>query len=378
MIYVNATKYRTIGVSKFKRSFPSLQASAEGTARRPQADSVPSEHAAGKGGVPQSVAGEDAAVSPDINVAHCHGGPERPAGEFSPGKDPALDLRDRLMSSVACYVRDINQNWRRGVDTFMNVGRLCAEANARLTTAEKSELMPNLLFGEATFSKFVRIGTDTRLQTPEIQRLLPPHYTTMYAVALLTDEDLQQALAEKVLHPDLTRAQLQRWRNSHRENAGVAPSHKDAACDSAVVGLPIGSTQDAVNSGALPAMSDDSQDNKEELASAPDNAPAPEAVAPAAGPLAPPPSDDIPAFLDRRPLAPEDQGAYDAIKATWNSHVLPLWNSASEIVRERIIAEVVRANPSGYVPGRATPEVVVRRKSLGPRKVRGSLEDFPF
>ena len=88
MIYVNATKYRTIGVSKFKRSFPSLQASAEGTARRPEADTVASELAAGEGGIgPQSVAGEDAAASPNINVAHCHEGPERPAGEFSPGKD---------------------------------------------------------------------------------------------------------------------------------------------------------------------------------------------------------------------------------------------------------------------------------------------------
>lgn len=65
MIDVNATKYRTIAISKFKRSFPSLQASAEGTARRPEADTVPSELAAGKGGVvPQSVAGKDAAASP--------------------------------------------------------------------------------------------------------------------------------------------------------------------------------------------------------------------------------------------------------------------------------------------------------------------------
>ena len=56
---------------------------------RTHADIVASKLSAGKGGVgPESVAGEDAAASPDINVAHCHGGPERPAAEFSPGKDP--------------------------------------------------------------------------------------------------------------------------------------------------------------------------------------------------------------------------------------------------------------------------------------------------
>src|SRR4029079_1691861 len=121
MIDVNATKYRRIAGSEFKRSLPSLQTSAGGTARRPEAETVESEP--GKGGVvPQSVTGEDAAASPDVNVANCHEGPDRPAGEFSPGKDADLDLRDRLMSSVAHYVGEINQNWQRGVDAFMKVG----------------------------------------------------------------------------------------------------------------------------------------------------------------------------------------------------------------------------------------------------------------
>ena len=62
---------------------------------------------------------------------------------------------------------------------------------------------------------------------------------------------------------------------------GVAPSPKDAASDPAVVSLPIGSTQD-VDGGALPTMSDDKV-NKEELASAPDDAPAREPVAPSQG-----------------------------------------------------------------------------------------------
>jgi hypothetical protein len=120
---------------------------------------------------------------------------------------------------------------------------------------------------------------------------------------------------------------------------------------------------------------------REQLAVAED-APATEAIATAAAvasPSTPPPGDDdIPAFLDRRPLSPENQRAYDAIEATRNGHVLSLWNRASAVVRERIIAEVIRANPSGYVAGRATAEVGVQRKSLGPRKVRGSFEDFPF
>jgi hypothetical protein len=45
--------------------------------------------------------------------------------------------------------------------------------------------------------------------------------------------------------------------------------------------------------------------------------------------------EDIPPFLDRRPFPAEDQLAFDAIKAAWDSHVQPLLQSASAVVRER-------------------------------------------
>ena len=135
----------------------------------------------------------------------------------------------------------------------MTIARLCAEASARLTITERGELLKQLPFGEATFSKFVRIGTDTRLSTPEVQRLLPPHYTTMYAVTLLTDQELHDAIAEKVIHFELSRGELQKCRNSHRKlptKAGIAPSSKEAASDFTVAGAPIASTQDAAEQKA--------------------------------------------------------------------------------------------------------------------------------
>jgi hypothetical protein len=159
--------------------------------------------------------------------------PNAPAAEFSPGKDD-LDLRDGEASSVANYVRDINGNWKRGVDAFLNTARLCAEANGRLTTAQKRELIQGLPFGKTAFSKFVQIGSDTRLYAPDIQPLLAPHYTTIYAVTLLTDQELSLAIAEKVLHPGMDRAQLERWRKLHCEKVLVAPIPIEAESDSAV------------------------------------------------------------------------------------------------------------------------------------------------
>ena len=299
MINVDGTKYdptKSAVSSKFKR-LPPPRASTPADAG--------SEFDAGKEGadlVPYSAAGDGAAPSPnDIDVPHADGNAER-AGDFSPGKDPDLG------SLVVYYIGQIGQSWRRVVQAMIEVARLCAEANARLTAAQKSALIQALPFGNTAFSKFVQIGSDTRLYAPEIQLLLPPHYTTMYAVTLLTDEELSRAIAENVLHPDMPRAQLQKWRNSHREKLVVAPSPNEAASDPDAVGAPTTSTQGAAVSGALPSAIGNDKDVREQLAVAPKDASASEAVATAAeiaGPLTPPPNDDeIPPFLDRRPFRP--------------------------------------------------------------------------
>ena len=295
---------------------------------------------------PQSTAGGDSAPSPkDVDVADtdCDAGR---AGDFSPGKN-VPDLGNSEVPSVATYVSAINGEWQRGVDAFMNAARLCAEANERLTIAQKTELIQALPFGDTAFSKFVQIGTDTRLHAPDIQRLLPPHYTTVYAVTLLTDQELSLAIAENVIHPDMQRAQLERWRKSHFEKVVVAPIPIEAESDSAVASPPIALTQDAVEGGALRStMSDDNLNSHEQLAVAPEDAPAPGAVATAAetkAPLTPPPGDDdIPAFLDRRPLSAEDQRVYDVIMAALSG--------ASTVVRERVRAALMRESTSSRSP----------------------------
>ena len=67
-------------------------------------------------------------------------------------------------------------------------------------------------------------------------------------------------------------------------------------------------------------------------------------------PTAPLNDEDIPGFLDRRPFSPEDQRVFDKIMAAWTAHLRPLLGMASELVRERFIAEVLRA---GTAPGTA-------------------------
>jgi hypothetical protein len=44
---------------------------------------------------------------------------------------------------IAKYVEAISGNWRRGVEAFLEIARLCAEAEERLDTAQQAELKAN-------------------------------------------------------------------------------------------------------------------------------------------------------------------------------------------------------------------------------------------
>ena len=136
----------------------------------------------------------------------------------------------------------------------------------------------------------------------------------------------------------MMRDHLQKWRNAYRERFVVAPSPKEAASDPNAVTPPTPSTQGVAVSGTLPStIGDDNRDMREQLAVAPEEAPRPEAVASTAVATTSPPSDeDIPPFLDRRPLSPEDQRAFDAI--------MTALNSASPVVRERVRAALGSSN----------------------------------
>jgi hypothetical protein len=67
-------------------------------------------------------------------------------------------------------------------DSFWAFARDCVEANENLTPADRKLLVKSVPFGQSAFSKFVMCGSNKRLQKPEVICLLPPAYTTVYAV----------------------------------------------------------------------------------------------------------------------------------------------------------------------------------------------------
>ena len=147
------------------------------------------------------------------------------SNEISPGKN---SLR-KGMYSVASYAELIGESWRRSVEAIMEVARLCVEASERLSPQERRELVDKLPFSGTVLSKLIKIGKNERLQAPEVQRLLPPNYTIIYSLAGLHKYDLNRAIAERVVGPDMRRIDLEKWITVNR-----APnSSMDPICASA-------------------------------------------------------------------------------------------------------------------------------------------------
>src|SRR5258708_9764293 len=61
------------------------------------------------------------------------------------------------------------------------------------------------------FGKAGGTGKATGLNAPEVERLLPPHYSIVYLLTKLTDDELEAAVKEGVINPDMKRADLQKW-----------------------------------------------------------------------------------------------------------------------------------------------------------------------
>jgi hypothetical protein len=242
--------------------------------------------------------------------------------EISPGK---ISLGKEVYS-VASYAASIGGSWRRAVEAIMEVARLCLDASERLTAPERQELVDKLPFGQSVFSKLITIGKNERLQAPEVQRLLPPHYTIVYSLATLHKYDLDQAIAARVVCPDMTRFDLEKWIRANRATRSPEPP------------------ADRANGNP---SSKDVQSNESSVLVR-DNATEPVQAESAPSPTTP----DLHVDGDSQPLVPADSAdvtdigtdtdeRFERLKTRWETYVKDDWDDTPDEICDRFVADVL-------------------------------------
>lgn len=233
-------------------------------------------------------------------------------------------------TAVRAFADKISAAWHKAIDAILTTARFCADADSELSLKQKNELIAQLPFGLATFSKLVGIGNDMRLQKPDIKQLLPPHYTTLYLITTFKEDELTAALADRAIHAEVKRGELEKWRDKHRKEPQGGQILDAGALNTPVV--PKDVANPSVNEAAGEVEGKSSDASATDLQTLPD-APSSEAVqsvgeAVASPETAPPEEhDEISLDAEAHRLSDDEQQQLDAIVA--------LFKAAPRIVQER-------------------------------------------
>jgi hypothetical protein len=115
--------------------------------------------------------------------------------------------------SVDEYAERIERSFKKGCDGDREMADACAEAQENLDAKQLKRLHDQMCVNKGEFSKWNKVGANQKLKEPSIWALLPSGVERKYAVALFTDQEIDDAIAAGVLNSKATRGELNVFRN---------------------------------------------------------------------------------------------------------------------------------------------------------------------
>jgi hypothetical protein len=89
----------------------------------------------------------------------------------------------------------INAAWRKAATAYIDIGNMLIEAKDAVKHGEWIDLLGKLDFDKRTAQKLMEIARDERLAKASALTLLPQHWTTLYALTRLGDDEFERALS---------------------------------------------------------------------------------------------------------------------------------------------------------------------------------------
>jgi Protein of unknown function (DUF3102) len=128
-------------------------------------------------------------------------------------------------ANAVTWVIRITESWRASVEAIIEVGRLLMAAKAALPHGEFGPMIETRLpFGARTAQRLMAIASDSRLTNPHRVSLLPASYSTLAELTHLSDDELASGFAQKIICPDMIRADIEYLRpllRRHGSDGGV-------------------------------------------------------------------------------------------------------------------------------------------------------------
>jgi hypothetical protein len=128
------------------------------------------------------------------------------------------------------WIDRINAAWRKAATAYIDIGNMLIESKDAVKHGEWIDLLGKLDFDKRTAQKLMEIARDGRLAKASELTLLPQHWTTLYALTRLGDDEFERALRDervgqnKPRKPTVTEAEYHDVTQSPAPQPGVAVS----------------------------------------------------------------------------------------------------------------------------------------------------------
>jgi hypothetical protein len=105
----------------------------------------------------------------------------------------------------------INSAWQSSIDGIFEAGRLVAKAKAELAPSDFDDLIEKRLrFSASVARRLIIVAADERLRAHV--HILPPHWSTIYELTKLEDDELDQGVKDGTIRPDMERKDVPKRR----------------------------------------------------------------------------------------------------------------------------------------------------------------------
>jgi hypothetical protein len=127
----------------------------------------------------------------------------------------------QALTTRAQFAREITNHWDEAKQSFLLIGEALFLAKEKLQHGEFEEMIRHDLPFERTVCHQLRRVYEAVATNRIREEELPAAYSTAYKITTLTDEELERARADHLLRPDLTRAEIMKFKRSLHQDQPI-------------------------------------------------------------------------------------------------------------------------------------------------------------
>lgn len=112
---------------------------------------------------------------------------------------------------IQSFVQRISDSWRESVEKILQTSQILVLSEKELSDIDFLDMVGQLPMSQSTVSKLLLIGKNNYL--PQKVTYLPPHWTTIYEISTMSNDDIDKGVDEGFINPSSTKKEIDKFRS---------------------------------------------------------------------------------------------------------------------------------------------------------------------